>query len=163
MRRRVVIGGILAGAAVIVVGWEAGEVTLPSHQALSSPAGHAGADGSSATGSSATRSAGPSPADTAQSASGAYRDGTYTGSTVSTRFGNVQVRVQVSGGDIAAVTPLRLTDRDRRSVMISQHAAALLQQEALAAQSASVDSISGATYTSEGYRQSLQAALDQAQ
>lgn len=163
MRRRVVIGGILAGAAVIVVGWEAGEVAPPSHQALSSPAGHAGADGSSATGSSATRSAGSSPADTAQSASGAYRDGTYTGSTVSTRFGNVQVRVQVSGGDIAAVTPLRLTDRDRRSVMISQHAAPLLQQEALAAQSASVDSISGATYTSEGYRQSLQAALDQAQ
>ncbi|WP_261372211.1 FMN-binding protein [Arthrobacter woluwensis] len=89
--------------------------------------------------------------------------GTYTGSVISTRYGNVQVQVVLAQGKITDVIALQLTDQDGRSQQISSMAAPILRQEVLAAQSASVDSVSGATYTSEGYLQSLQAALDQAQ
>jgi uncharacterized protein with FMN-binding domain len=57
---------------------------------------------------------------------------------------------------------VHLTDANQHSRDISAAAAPQLRQEALRSQSASIDTVSGATYTSEGYRQSLQAALDQA-
>jgi uncharacterized protein with FMN-binding domain len=91
-----------------------------------------------------------------------YQDGTYTGSTITTRYGNVEVQVTVSGGTITDVTALALPDRDNHSARISSQAAPILREEALTAQSANIDLLSGATYTSTGYEQSLQAALDQA-
>ena len=93
---------------------------------------------------------------------GAYADGTFTGSVISTRYGDVQVQVTTSGGAISAVTALSLPDRDGHSARISQAAEPLLREEALTAQSAQIDLLSGATYTSEGYVESLQSALDQA-
>jgi uncharacterized protein with FMN-binding domain len=79
-----------------------------------------------------------------------------------TRFGNVQVQISVSGGKITEVTALQLTDEDRRSVAISNRAAPLLRSEVLQAQSANVQTISGATITSDAYLSSLQAAIDAA-
>jgi uncharacterized protein with FMN-binding domain len=70
--------------------------------------------------------------------------------------------VTVSGGTITDVTPLQLTDDDRKSIQISNRAAPLLRTEVLAAQSAGVQTISGATVTSNAYLSSLQAALDAA-
>jgi uncharacterized protein with FMN-binding domain len=66
------------------------------------------------------------------------------------------------GAQISDVRALRLTDANGRSRRISADAAPLLRREALTAQSAQVDTVSGATYTSQGYQMSLQAALDQA-
>jgi uncharacterized protein with FMN-binding domain len=94
-------------------------------------------------------------------ATGAYADGTATGSVVSTRFGDVQVQVTVSGGAITDVTALQLPDIDNRSRRIASSAEPILREEALTAQSANIDMLSGATYTSEAYAQSLQSALDQ--
>ena len=89
-------------------------------------------------------------------------DGTYTGQDVQTIFGDVQVQIVVSGGKVTDVRALQLpTDRER-SAVISQYAGPMLSQEAIAAQSAQIDIISGATYTSEAYAQSLQSALQQA-
>jgi uncharacterized protein with FMN-binding domain len=85
----------------------------------------------------------------------------YTGALVGTPYGNVQVMVVASGNRITDVRALHLTDANQHSRDISASAAPDLRQEALKAQSASIDTVSGATYTSEGYRQSLQAALDQ--
>ena len=68
----------------------------------------------------------------------------------------------ISGGAITDVTPLQLTDSDSRSVAISNAAAPRLHDEVLQAQSADVSMVGGATYTSEGYLTSLQAALDAA-
>jgi uncharacterized protein with FMN-binding domain len=79
-----------------------------------------------------------------------------------TRFGNVQVQITVSGGKITDVTALQLTDEGSRSVSISNQAAPLLRDEVLQAQSANVQTISGATITSDGYLSSLQSALDAA-
>jgi uncharacterized protein with FMN-binding domain len=84
------------------------------------------------------------------------------GDTVQTRYGPVQLRVTVTGGKITAVTAVQLPQDNPRDEEISGFAVPQLTQEVLAAQSAQVDTVSGATYTSEGYLQSLQSALDKA-
>ena len=84
-----------------------------------------------------------------------------TGSVVSTRYGDVEVRVTIENGTITAVEAIALPSGGR-SGQISSYAAPVLASEALTAQSASIDTVSGATYTSAAYAQSLQAALDQA-
>ncbi len=85
-----------------------------------------------------------------------------TGPVVFTRFGDVQVQVTMSSGRITDVTAVQLPFEHPRSQMISQYAAPLLHDETVQAQSAQIDTVSGATYTSDGYRQSLQSALDNA-
>jgi uncharacterized protein with FMN-binding domain len=94
--------------------------------------------------------------------SGTYKNGTFTGDTETTRYGDVQVAVTVAGGKITEVTALHLTDAEQRSIEISNQAAPILRSEVLKAQSASVASVAGATFTTEGYLTSLQSALDKA-
>ncbi|MBT2503177.1 FMN-binding protein [Curtobacterium sp. ISL-83] len=120
-----------------------------------------GTTGSGTTGSGTTGS-GTSGASGSSGSTTGLKDGSYTGSVSTTRYGDVQVKVTIAGGKITDVTALHLTDDDGRSVEISAQAAPILRQEALTAQSGSIDTVSGATYTSEGYVQSLQSALDQA-
>jgi uncharacterized protein with FMN-binding domain len=141
---------------VLVAGWQigtAGVTTTPP------PSDAAGAS-SAGTSSTATPSTGATPSTTVPATTAA--GGTFTGASASTRYGQVQVRITVADGRITDVTALRLTDHDGRSVAISNRAAPILRQEVLAAQSADVQSVSGATYTSEGYLTSLQSAVDQA-
>jgi uncharacterized protein with FMN-binding domain len=85
-----------------------------------------------------------------------------SGQPVNTRYGTVQVQVSLTGATITDIRALQLPNDRRRSAEISQGAEPLLRQEALTAQNARIDTVSGATYTSEGYAQSLQSALDQA-
>jgi uncharacterized protein with FMN-binding domain len=87
---------------------------------------------------------------------------TVDGSVVSTRYGDVQVRVVLQGGQIVDVQALTLPSDRARSARISDFAGPALHDEVLQAQSANIDIVSGATYTSDGYAQSLQAALDRA-
>jgi uncharacterized protein with FMN-binding domain len=86
--------------------------------------------------------------------------GTATGDAVDTRYGPAQVRVTVRNRKIRSVVAVELPNGDPRSQAISASAEPILRQEALSAQSASIDSVSGATYTSASYDQSLQSALD---
>ena len=86
----------------------------------------------------------------------------YTGVAEQTRYGIVQVKVTVSGKKITNVAFAQLTAFDGRSQQINSEAAPILLQETLAAQSANINSVSGASYTSQGYVQSLQSALDRA-
>jgi uncharacterized protein with FMN-binding domain len=81
------------------------------------------------------------------------------GPVVSTRYGDVQVEISVSDGALRDVVALQLPT-GRRSGSISDYAAPMLRSEALQAQSATIDIVSGATYTSLAYARSLQAALD---
>jgi uncharacterized protein with FMN-binding domain len=83
------------------------------------------------------------------------------GPVVSTRYGNVQVEVAVANGAIKDVSAL-LLPTGRRSGSISDYAAPILRSEALASKNGAIDTVSGATYTSQAYAQSLQAALTQA-
>ena len=84
------------------------------------------------------------------------------GPVVDTRYGPVQVEVTLDGSTITAIAAIQLPGGDRRSEQISNRAEPTLQSEALQAQSANIDGVSGATYTSDAYAQSLQAALDDA-
>jgi uncharacterized protein with FMN-binding domain len=89
-------------------------------------------------------------------------NGTFTGTVGETRYGPVQVEIVVAGGKITDVKALQLTDAEQRSVQISSEAAPILRSEVLKAQSASVATVSGATFTTQGYLTSLQSALDKA-
>jgi uncharacterized protein with FMN-binding domain len=91
-----------------------------------------------------------------------YKDGQYTGQDFQNQFGDTQVKVTISGGRITDVQALQLPYDRQRSAEISQYAAPQLHDEVLQAQSAQIDSLSGATYTSDAYAQSVQSALDQA-
>lgn len=86
---------------------------------------------------------------------------TVTGPVVQTPFGPVQVRVTSHGHRIVNVTAVQLPGDTGYSQLLSQTAGPRLCQEAMTAQSAHIDAVSGATYTSDGYVQSLQSALDQ--
>jgi len=112
---------------------------------------------------STTSTTAPTNTNTATStSSSSYKDGSYTGSSVSTRFGTVKVAITVSSGKITNVDFLSLPNEDMRSSMISSQASPLLESQTISAQSAAIDGVSGATYTSQGYVQSLQSAIDAA-
>ena len=86
----------------------------------------------------------------------------YTGSSADAYYGNVQVSAIISGGKITDVKFLQYPDTHNTSVIINQQAMPYLKQEAIKAQSPNVQIISGATFTSQAFQQSLQAALSQA-
>ena len=109
---------------------------------------------------SAPPSASAAPSPPAQASPVTAR--TVTGPVVSTRFGDVEVAVNVTGRRVTDVQAPELPFDRPRSASISQYVAPVLRSEALAAQSAQIDTVSGATYTSDAYAQSLQAALAQA-
>ncbi len=95
-------------------------------------------------------------------ASTGSRDGTFTGSTFTNRWGNVQVQIVVATGKITKVKIVQYPNSHGKSVRINNGALPTLISETLHAQSAKVDGVSGATYTSTGYKQSLQSAIDKA-
>ncbi|MEU3456422.1 FMN-binding protein [Micromonospora sp. NPDC006766] len=101
-------------------------------------------------------------ANSGSSSDGSSSDGTVTGSVAQTRWGPVQVKITVSGRKITDVQAVRVPTGNRRDREINNYAVPILRQEALAAQSAQIDTVSGATVTSEGYRESLQSAIDAA-
>ena len=103
----------------------------------------------------ATRSSNPAPPSSASTVK-------YTGNAIETRYGVVQVAVTVTGQHIDRVSFVRLDAFDQHSADINSQAAPILLQETIAAQNAHIDTVSGATYTSDGYLRSLQSALDRA-
>ena len=109
----------------------------------------------------------PAPVETApppqgSTQTGQYADGTYTGSTADAYYGMVQVQAVISGGKLTDVKFLQYPNDRGTSREINTQAMPLLTQEAVAAQSAQVDGVSGATQTSEAFVQSLSAALAKA-
>jgi uncharacterized protein with FMN-binding domain len=164
--------GTLTGAALIVgvrLSVSAPDVTAaPPAVDL---AGDAAATGEPAPSKKPAKPAGPSddeteeapPADdggeAASDASG-LRDGTFRGAGAKNPYGTIQVSIKVTGGRIVAADATYPTAND--SARINPPAIAQLKQSTLKEQSADVDAVSGATFTSESYTKSLQAALDQA-
>ncbi|HEY5220615.1 MAG TPA: FMN-binding protein [Candidatus Paceibacterota bacterium] len=105
----------------------------------------------------------PQTQSVSKSPSVVYKDGTYTGSVANAFYGNVQVQTTIQGGSITNVAFLQYPDTHSTSVQINDQAMQYLQREAIQAQSASVNIVSGATDTSEAFQQSLASALTQAQ
>jgi uncharacterized protein with FMN-binding domain len=94
--------------------------------------------------------------------SSSYKDGTYTGNVADTPYGPVQIAAVISGGKITDINFLEMPTDEQRSRMITSESKPMLKQAAITAQSANIDFVSGATSTSYGYQESLQAALDKA-
>ncbi len=144
-RRQLGFVGLVAGAFAIV---EAKGLTAPAPHRLNLPV-----------------AAAPSPAATAPASggggSGSTGSRTVTGQPVDIGYGIVQVKLQLNGNRVSAVIPLQLPSGGR-SGDIASYAVPQLRTEVLAAQSPNIDTVSGATYTSEGYARSVQSALDAA-
>jgi uncharacterized protein with FMN-binding domain len=92
--------------------------------------------------------------------SGPVRTG--TGQIVTTPFSVIQVRVTFTGRQLTRVETVELSGTGARTQAINAHAEPILREEALKAGSAKIDVVSGATYTSESYIDSLQSAIDRA-
>ncbi|MFE2043958.1 FMN-binding protein [Streptomyces sp. NPDC059477] len=104
------------------------------------------------------------PAAAGQSAQGGARPtggATVTGTAARTPYGPVQVRITVSGGRITGAETVQAPSGGQ-STQVTANAVPKLNQAAVAAGSARIDAVSGATYTSAGYKESLQSALDRA-
>ncbi|MHA6759308.1 FMN-binding protein [Streptacidiphilus sp. PAMC 29251] len=122
------------------------------------------APGTSSGGSSGASSGGSSSGSSGQAAGSGPATGVHsvTGSTVQTQWGPVQLKVTFNGTRITKVDVLQQPNGTPRDEDINSQALPILTQETLTAQSAKIDAVSGATYTSQGYIGSLQSALDAA-
>jgi len=154
-----VIGGLIGAKAL----FPDASATIGLPPATTSPAplsgtahdnGHGRAPKHSTANHPASSAASPTPTQAA--------GGTYTGAVAATQYGDVQVQIDVSSGHIDDIRVLTYPQGTGRDQMINQYAIPVLVSEGKAAQSANVDTVSGATYTSDGYRRSLQSAIDQA-
>lgn len=185
MRARAAAAAAIASAGILAAGWQAGAQAIEASSVTgiaktgtgaSGNSGSSNAAGSGSTGTSGSTGSAGSSAGSSGSSSGTagsggsqgssssagLKDGTFNGPSEDTRFGTVQVAVVVAGGKITDVKALHLTDAERRSQMISAYAAPVLRSAVLQAQSVHVDTVSGATITSDAYLSSLQGALDAA-
>ncbi|MGW3078237.1 FMN-binding protein [Kitasatospora sp. NPDC001132] len=167
MRRAVVTSAATAAGVVLLLSLKPHQAPGPAPVIGSGAAPGAGSDVSDPSGTadspgpSASASASASaPASGSGSGSGATRK--VSGNTVNTRYGPVQVQVTLAGSRITAVDVVKYPTAERRDLEINGSALPILNQEAIAAQSARIDVVSGATYTSDGYVRSLQSALDRA-
>lgn len=162
MKRALVVGtGTVAGvAAVLALNPEVASVaagttttraTAAAPAAATAPAGASGSTSSRSTSSRSTSSGSTSSRSTAAT--------TIAGSTVDVGYGTVQVQATLEGGRIVDIQALALPQNDGHSARISQQAFPMLVQQALAAQSSQISGVSGASYTSYGFVESLKAAL----
>jgi uncharacterized protein with FMN-binding domain len=126
-------------------------VQQPASSDPNPPSGSSKSGGSSTTRPSAAAKASP-----------ATSRATYTGQSADTQWGPVQVQLTVQGGKITRARAVQYPQGTNTDAQINGYALPLLDQEVVQKQSASIDTISGATVTSDGYLQSLQSAIDQA-
>jgi uncharacterized protein with FMN-binding domain len=146
-RAPIVLSATVAGLAV-TLGFHAHAPAAPP------PTTTAQASAPSSSGSSGSGATPPAAASSSTE--------TVTSDVASNQYGNVQLKVTVSNGKVAKIEALQVPQNDRRSAEINAYAEPALQASALQAQSANIDTVSGATYTSDSYKAALQSALDKA-
>jgi uncharacterized protein with FMN-binding domain len=167
MRRALLtLGGTAAGLAALLsfkthsLAAAAPEATsTPSASAATSQPMASGAGSSSASPAASKKASAPAGK---ASASSQAATRTVTGTVANTQYGPMQVQLALAGTKITKVTVLQRTNDGAESDEIDDNAIPKLSSETLAAQSARIDAVSGASYTSSGYIQSLQSALDKA-
>ncbi len=133
----------------------------PSGSRSSASLGQSSSGAAAPSGSSSGATSSPAPTQ-APKPKGQYTDGTYTGGQADAYYGTVQVEAVVQGGKLTDVKFLQYPNTHSTSVFINEQAMPYLTQEAIAAQSANVNIVSGATFTSQAFQQSLASALAQA-
>jgi uncharacterized protein with FMN-binding domain len=155
-------------AVVLLFGFDASQRGATSTPAATISGGASGTKSGNSSGSDNGNSSGNSSGNRSGNGSG-NRSGstststkTVTGSVAQTQWGPVQVQLTVKNGSITKVSILQYPNGNGRDVELANYSLPILIQETIQSQSAHIDMVSGATYTSTGYIQSLQSALDQA-
>lgn len=159
MSARAVTAALVGSAAILAVAWNVGQseeamVTAPIP--LPPPVGSKNADVPGTPELTVTAALARRPPAVFET------DRVSTGVTVRTKYGPMQVRITMRAGRLVRVWALRLTDRYGRSVRTSTAVVPILERRSIAAGSADIVGVTGATYTSDGYRRSLQSAIDRA-
>lgn len=153
---------VLGVFAIYSIGIRHQVPVLKKPSSLSTNNSTAASSGGSASNTGGSSASTGSVTTTSNTTTNQYTDGTYTGSVADAYYGNVEVSVTISGGKITDVKFLQYPDTHSTSVIINQQAMPYLQQEAIKSQNANVQLISGATFTSQAFIQSLKAALSKA-
>jgi|SRR5450631_4001509 len=168
MRRAVIVTGITIVGVASILNYKTAPLRLgvlaavPPTPSAPTPSASPVATPGASPSPSATTAPSPSPSPSPAPSGPAVINGTFTGSDVANRFGDVVVRVVISNGHISDVQAVTLPTDRAESAYISSVVGPMLRTEVLQAQSANIDIISGATYTSQSYAQSLETALQQA-
>lgn len=155
--KKFIVAVLIIGAFVLY--------SLVDHTNLVALSPNSSTDSSSSSSSSTNTSSTsvvPTTPGTAGSSGSLYKDGSYTGSVADAQWGYIQVKAVIQGGKITDVQFLQYPNERNRSVMINSYADPQLTSEAIQAQSANVDVVTGATDTSDAFIQSLSDALSQA-
>jgi uncharacterized protein with FMN-binding domain len=160
-RRAIAAAAATAGGLALLFSFKTPSRTAPRGLVATGQPGTTDPASGGTSVSSGSAGSSPSSGSSGSTSSGAYKDGTVSGADEQTQFGDLQVQVTVKGGRITDVTELAAPYDRPRSQDINSYAGPILRQEALTAQSAQIDTVSGATISSDAYVQSLQAALDQ--
>lgn len=153
MKRNVLVGMSTLSAVVALASY---------HTSTAGPAQQAATARVTETSSAGTGNAGASSTGASSTGVSSTDSTTVTGDAVQTRYGPVQVQITVSNGRIVAAQAVQYPNSDAHDAMINNQAVPQLNAQAVTAQSAQLDSISGATFTSQGYLTSLQSAIDRA-
>ncbi|HZR41427.1 MAG TPA: FMN-binding protein [Ktedonobacteraceae bacterium] len=166
--KKFIVAAIIIGSFILysLMYAHTNPVAIVPNSSTDSASSNSSTDASSISATPAASSANPTPAApgvTVTVAPGAlYKDGSYTGSLADAHWGNIQVKAVIQNGKITDVQFLQYPNERNRSVMINNYADPQLTSEAIQAQSANVDIVTGATDTSEAFIQSLSDALSQA-
>jgi uncharacterized protein with FMN-binding domain len=152
-RAPIVIGATVLGTAGVLLLEPLTTTSVVSASPSDTPAASA---------SSATAVPSATPSASASASASRAKDATSTGAAETTRFGTTQVKVTLTNGRITGIAVVEENRNDPRSTQISEGAFPTLRSEVLSKQTAAVDTVSGATWTSVAYEASLQAALDSA-
>ena len=158
--RRVIFAIVTTASALVFL------LSFKTHStpaAVASPPSASASPTPGATPAATASAAAASPAaSSASSGSAATAAKTVTGAVAQTIYGPIQVKITVRNGKVTAADAIEYPNNDPRDAQINSYAIPALNQEAISAGSAQIDSVSGATYTSQGYISSLQSALDKA-
>ena len=144
--------GVLAGGIVWGTGF-ANQNATPSDTSAATDGG---------TGTSGSGSTNPSPSETTAPSTSGAKDGTYDGDTVQTRYGPMQVEVVIKNGKIESAKTLQQPGSDRESQQINAQVIPILNNAIVQYQTLNFGNVSRATFSTNGYKESAQSALDKA-
>jgi uncharacterized protein with FMN-binding domain len=165
----VVVSGIFVVYSLVLRHQHSGAIIAPASLSKNSTSNNTSSSSGSSTNTSSSNGSGSvgststsSGTNSSSTSSSQYKDGTYTGDAENAFYGNVQVSATISGGKIISVDFLQSPNENPNSQSINSQAIPYLKQEAIQAQSANVNGVTGATLTSQAFIQSLGSALQQA-
>ena len=156
--KKLLATSFLVGASVLYIFLRPGNATTPATLGATNNATSAGGTTATSQGSAAPPPSSAAPA----AAQSGYKDGTYTGSIADAYYGPVKVQATIKGGALNNVSFLLFPNSEQTSTYINEQVMPMLTQEAISAQSANVNGVSGATFTSQAFEQSLASALRKA-